>query len=128
MASEYRTPLKRIRHFGSAHHGVEHFIAQKASALALLVLVPLFLVSFVLKAEAGADALRAWLGSPAGALIALAFFGAACFHMRVGVAVIVEDYVESKALRYLCLLANSFFVIALWAATSFSILYLAFRG
>lgn len=123
-----KTPLKRVRHYGAAGHGVEHFIGQKSSALALLVLLPLFLVTFVANARGGADALTAWLGSPPGALISLVFFGAACFHMRIGMQTIVEDYVQNRALLYACLLANTFFAIALWAAVSFSILYIAFRG
>ena len=128
VKAEYRTPLKRIRHFGAAGHGVEHFIAQKGSALALIVLLPLFLSTFALNARDGREALTAWLSSPAGALISLLFFGVACFHMRIGMATIVEDYVQSRALRYACLLTNTFFAVALWAAVSFSILFLAFRG
>jgi len=126
--SEYRTPLKRVRYFGAAGHGVEHFIAQKSSALGLIVLLPLFLVSFALNAREGAAGLTAWLGSPAGALVTLAFFTAAAYHMRIGMAAIVVDYVHNRALLYACLLANTFFALALWLSVAFSVLYLAFRG
>jgi succinate dehydrogenase / fumarate reductase membrane anchor subunit len=126
-SAEFKTPLKRVRHYGAAGHGVEHFIAQKASALALIVLLPLFLGGFALAARGGSDSLVAWLSSPPGALVSLLFFGAACFHMRIGIATIVEDYLHGAG-RYVCLLANTFIAIVLWAAVSLSILFLAFGG
>lgn len=122
---EFKTPLKRVRHYGAAGHGVEHFIAQKASALGLLIFLPLFLVNFTLNAKDGAAALTAWLASPAGALISLVFFALACFHMRIGMATVIEDYVERPAFRYLALLANTAIAFTVWGAASFSILLLA---
>lgn len=124
--AEFKTPLKRVRHFGAAGHGVEHFIGQKVSALALVILLPLFLVSFALHAKDGAAALAAWLGAPPGALIALAFFAVAAFHMRIGMQTIIEDYVERRALLYLALLANTAVAFIVWGAASFSILLLVF--
>lgn len=128
MSADYRTPLKRIRFFGSAHHGVEHFIAQKSSAIALAVLAPLFLGGIALSAMAGPVALSDWLASPFGALVSIGFFGVATFHMRLGMQVVIEDYVQSTGLRYAALMANSFFTLALWVCVVFSILYLVFGG
>lgn len=125
MTADYRTPLKRIRHFGSSHHGVEHFIAQKVTALALLALVPAFLVGFALAARGGAAGVVAWLGSPVGALLGLAFFTVSTWHMRIGMQVVIEDYVQSRPGRYALLIANTFVSLALWGAASFSLLLLA---
>ncbi len=123
--TDRRTPRKRVRHLGASGHGVEHFVAQRASALALLILAPSFLIPFALAAREGAGPLAAFLGSPLGALLGLAFFTLAALHLRIGIAVIAEDYIARPATRWALVLLATAFAVLVWAVASFSILVLA---
>ena len=47
-------------------------------------------------------------------------------HMRIGMAVIIEDYVHDDSLKLTLLMANTFFTIALGLASIYGILKLSF--
>ena len=126
--SDFRTPLRRVRGLGSAKSGVHHFIAQRVSALALIILVPLF--CWGLAAHGGADyaSARAWIGSPTGALVTLISLTAAFYHMRLGMQVVIEDYIAKTGTKQALLILNTFAVIALAAATILSVLKIWFTA
>lgn len=95
--SEYRTPLKRARGLGSGKTGTGHFWWQRVTAVFLVLLVAWLiglLVSFV-----GADlaTVQATIARPWNA-IALAFTAVVMFwHAKLGVQVVIEDYVHARA-------------------------------
>jgi len=68
---DYRTPLSKARGLGSAKSGVGHFISQRISAIALLVLIPTFIWSVATLPSGDYAAAQAWLGSPWGAIVTL---------------------------------------------------------
>ncbi len=126
--SGYRTPLGRVRGLGSAKHGVGHFIGQRVSAVALVVLVLWAVYSALSVAQADYVGARAWLGSPWHAVpLALLLF-TALYHGKIGVQVVIEDYIHKPATRNALLILNLF---ASWlgiAVGVFSILKVAFGG
>ncbi len=71
-----RTPLGRVRGLGSAKHGAGHFIAQRVSAIALIFLVPWFLISLIGAVRGGYDGALAWVADPLNAVLALLAVGA----------------------------------------------------
>ena len=66
------------------------------------------------------------LGSPAVSIIMLLFVGSITIHMRIGMAVIIEDYVHDESAKLTLLMANTFFTIAVGLAAVYGILKLSF--
>lgn len=122
---DFRTPLARVRGLGSAKSGTGHFITQRVSALALVVLMPLFLFSLAVNARAGYEAASAWIGSPFGAILTLLAMTAALYHMRLGLQTVVEDYIYKPATKAALLILNTFVTAGLWIAVLYSVLALA---
>jgi succinate dehydrogenase / fumarate reductase, membrane anchor subunit len=121
-----RTPLKTVRHLGSAREGANHFIVQRFTAVANVVLV-IFLVWLVVSLV-GADygAVRAKLHNPAIALGLLLLIGSGTIHMRLGMATIIEDYVHGEGAKLFALALNTFFAILIGVTSVFAILKLSF--
>lgn len=124
--SNMRTPLKNVRSLGSAKDGTEHFWRQRMTAVANLLLTPLFVALVVFLAGADYGVVRRVLGHPVVAILMMLFIGAALVHMRLGMQVIIEDYVHSEGKKVLLLMFNTFFAIAIGAICIFSLLKLSF--
>ena len=127
MAS-YRTPLGRVRGLGSAKHGVGHFIGQRVSAVALIVLVLWGVASALTLAGADFASASAWMRSPWHAVPLALFVAVALYHARLGIQTVIEDYIHKPLTRNALLILN-LFVAWLGAAIGvFSILKVAFGG
>lgn len=120
-----RTPLARVRRLGAAHSGTSDFFRQRVTAVAMAVLIiPVAVIVLMLTGRDQAAA-RALLGSPTVAILLTLFIIAGCLHMKIGVQVVIEDYVHSEALKLLAIIANNFFSFAVGLASIFAILKLA---
>ena len=104
----FRTPLKRAVGLGSAKDGTGHFIWQRVTAIAL-VLLGAYLIGLLL-GLGGADYGRAHaiVASPLNATMLVAFLVGACWHAKLGMQVVIEDYVHTPLLAGLAHLANMF--------------------
>lgn len=116
-----RTALKTIRGLGSARAGTEVFIRQRLTALANAVLVVvLAVVAIMLSGRTYPEAV-AFVGSPWVAVpLALAIVSVA-IHFRIGIQVVVEDYVHGEGAKIAILLLNTFFAVAIAATALFAI-------
>jgi succinate dehydrogenase / fumarate reductase membrane anchor subunit len=124
--SMMRTPLKNVRRLGSAKEGADHFWKQRVTGVGNLFLT-IFLV-WLLVSLAGADhaTVKAWLSHPAIALGLLLLVLSGCIHMRLGMQVIIEDYVHGEACKIALLMLNTFFAILIGAASIYAVLKLSF--
>ncbi|HAY08226.1 MAG TPA: succinate dehydrogenase, hydrophobic membrane anchor protein [Hyphomonas sp.] len=122
---QYLTPAKAARGLGSAKSGTAHHIRQRVSAIALIFLVPWFLFS-VMKAVLGGytDAL-AWVSSPINSVLLILTAAAAIYHMRLGMQVVIEDYIGKAGTRAALMILNTFFCAALFAVIALSVLRIA---
>ncbi len=123
-----KTPLGRVAGLGSAKEGTGHWWAQRLTAVALIPLSFLFVV-FVF-AITGADHARAveLMGNPLVAVVMLLFIVAGFYHMKLGMQVVIEDYISHEAMKTLSLLAVSLGTYTLGIASTFAVLKLAFGG
>jgi len=127
--SDYRTPTSKVRGLGASGHGASHFISQRVSAIALFFLLPVFIVLLALKVDpSDFSTAQAFFASPLGAVVTLLTLTAAFHHMRLGVQVVIEDYIGKTATRQTLLVLNTFLTAGLWLATVFFLLMLALRA
>ena len=125
MSESIRTPLGKVRGLGAAKEGAGHFIAQRVSAIALLFLVPWFLISLISAVRGGYQGAIDFIANPLNAVLVLMAVGGALYHMRIGMQVVVEDYIAKTGTRIFLLILNTFFAVALFAAAAFSVLEIA---
>jgi len=117
-----RTPLSRVRGLGSAKSGTEHWFLQRVTAIANIPLI-LFMIFFVIShLGAGRADIVASLRHPIVAILIALAFVSVLWHMRLGMQVIIEDYVQGAGAKFLALLLNTFFAILLAVAVLFAIL------
>ena len=107
-----RTPLSRVRHFGSAHGGTEHFWLERITAAASFLLTIVFVIVLLAVVGRPYEEVRAVIGSPIVAALFVMFIAAVAMHMRVGMSAILIDYVPNEAQKVFWLIANTFFSIA----------------
>ncbi|KEJ96078.1 succinate dehydrogenase subunit D [Pseudosulfitobacter pseudonitzschiae] len=93
----YLTDRKRATGMGSAKSGTAHFWAMKVSAVALLILIPLFVFTFgPLLGKPHAEVLE-YFSRPFPAIVAALTFAVTMKHFKDGVQVLIEDYVHGVA-------------------------------
>jgi succinate dehydrogenase / fumarate reductase membrane anchor subunit len=128
MAERFRmrTPLGRVLGLGSARSGTEHFWRQRLTAVANVPLVIAFVVTVASLLGRNHAAVVQVLGSPLVAIVMLLFIFSVTTHMRIGMQVIIEDYVHDDIPKLVCLIVNTFFAFAVALASAYAILKLSF--
>ena len=121
------TPLGRVRGLGAARSGTEHFWYQRLTAIANVPLCIAFVLIVLALLGRNHAYVVQYLGSPLVAVIMLLFILSVTTHMRLGMQVIIEDYVHDANTKLGLLVANTFFTIAIALACAFAILTLSFK-
>jgi succinate dehydrogenase / fumarate reductase, membrane anchor subunit len=125
-AKHIRTPLSRVRGLGAARSGTDHFWRQRLTAVANVPLTIAAVVIIVMLLGRNQAAVAQILGSPAVAIILLLFVISTTMHMRIGMQVVIEDYVHDELAKLVLVMANTFFTLAVGLTAAFGILKLAF--
>lgn len=121
-----RTPLSRTRGLGSAKEGTEHFWWQRVTAFVNMVLGIFVVWVFVGLVGADFETTRMTMASPLVAIPFLLFVMSASYHMKLGMQVIIEDYVQSDGRKTLLILLNIFYTILVALTCVFAILKISF--
>jgi succinate dehydrogenase / fumarate reductase membrane anchor subunit len=127
-SSSMRTPMAKVRGLGSAKSGTDHFFRQRVTALANVPLAIAFVIILTMLMGAPHAVFVATMKSPLIALLLLLFVVSGAIHMRLGMQVIIEDYIHDEGRKIALLIANTFFAIVIAAACSFAVLRMAFSG
>ena len=104
----FRTPLKKVRGLGSAKGGTEHFIVQRVTAVANIVLIAFLIYAALHLVGASRAEVKEFFSQPWAAILGILLAISTSIHMRIGMQVIIEDYVHGGN-RVLMLLLNTFF-------------------
>ena len=120
-----RTPLGRVRSLGSSHSGTSDFWWQRVTAVAMtLLILPVIVVVMMLLGHNQAGA-KEILGSLPIAIILLLFVIASAWHMKIGMQVVIEDYVHNEKIKLALIMGNNFFSAAVALASIYAILKLS---
>jgi succinate dehydrogenase / fumarate reductase, membrane anchor subunit len=123
--SSIRTPLGRVRGLGSAGAGTGDFWRQRLTALAMvLLIVPAIIIVMMMLGTSHATATRV-LGSSLVAIVLILFTIASVWHMKIGMQVVIEDYVHDERLKLISIIANNFFTVAVALAAIYALLKLS---
>jgi len=124
--TEHRTPLARVRGLGSAKSGTEHFWHQRLTAVANVPLTIAFVLIVLALLGRNHAAAQQILGTPLVAIVILLFIGSITYHMRIGMQVIIEDYVHDETAKLVLIMLNTFFAVAVALASAYAIFKLSF--
>lgn len=121
-----RSALKSVRGLGAAKEGVQHWWLQRITAVAMVPLLLILLVCVLKLATGDHAAVAAAFRHPLFALLALLSILAVFWHMKLGLQVVIEDYVHTESVKIVSLLAVTFATFIVGGIAALSVLKMFF--
>jgi succinate dehydrogenase / fumarate reductase, membrane anchor subunit len=117
-----RTPLARVKGLGASGHGVEHWWVHRMTAVSNIPLIIAFVI--IVAALAGSDYVRAIeiISHPLVAIILILAVISVTNHMRLGMQIVIEDYIHDKGYKIAAVIANNFYAVIIAVACLYAIL------
>ena len=122
------TPIARVRGLGSARSGAHHWWLERLTSVSTLILFIWFVVALLRLPSLDYDSVRDWLADPLAAVPMLLLIVSTFWHGKLGMTVLIEDYVHEEGWKFLSITLLNFFVVAAAALAFFSVLRIAFAG
>ena len=125
--SDLRSKLSKAKGLGSAHDGLHHWWLQRVTAIALIPLSLWFvyeLLNVILRL--GPYYTRGWFHNPTHAILMILMLVPMFFHAKLGLQVVIEDYIKHPVAKYILLLGNSFLCIVLSVVSILAVLKMHF--
>jgi succinate dehydrogenase / fumarate reductase, membrane anchor subunit len=117
-----RTPIAKVRGLGSSREGTGHWMLQRLTAVSNLVLVLWLVFSLATLPGASYEVVRAWLGQPLPAILMILLVISVFYHARLGLQVIIEDYVHHEGAKVAALAAVVLLAVGLAVACIVAVL------
>ena len=124
-SSSMRTPLGKVRSLGSARSGTSDFFRQRITAVGMILLIVPAIVIIMTMLGRNQAAASQILGNPLVAIIMILFIIASVWHMKIGMQVVMEDYIHDEKLKLALIIANHFFCWSVGLASIYAILKLS---
>ncbi|MBS8226945.1 succinate dehydrogenase, hydrophobic membrane anchor protein [Vannielia litorea] len=121
----FLTDRKRAEGMGSAKSGTEHHWHMQISSYALVILTPLFLLTFGPQLGNDYETVIAHFARPWPAIICGLMVVVGMWHFRQGFQAVIDDYVSTMMTRKLCIIALACFSYGVMAAGVFALVKLA---
>ncbi|EJF97115.1 succinate dehydrogenase, hydrophobic membrane anchor protein [Bartonella taylorii] len=128
MKKDFRTELGKVRGRGSAHEGTEHFWLQRLTGFINLPLLIFFIVLVLSLVGKDYSIVRARFAHPVVAILMGLLTFSVLYHMKLGMQVVIEDYIPRENVRMLFLALNVLFCFALGGVIIFALLKIALGG
>jgi succinate dehydrogenase / fumarate reductase membrane anchor subunit len=122
------SPLGRVRGLGSARSGAHHWWLERLTSVSTLLLFVWFVVSLLRLPALDHETVTEWLRSPLAAVPMLLLIVSTFWHLKLGLQVVIEDYVHEEGVKLFSILVLNFFTIAGAALAFFAVLKIAFGG
>ena len=122
------TPIGRVRGLGSARSGAHHWWLERLTSVSTLILFVWLLFSLLRLPALDHGAVTTWLASPIAAVPMLLLIVSTFWHLKLGMQVVIEDYVHEEGLKLFTITLLNFLTIAGGALAFFSVLKIAFGG
>lgn len=115
------TPIGRVRGLGSAHQGPHHWMLQRFTAAGNLISVSFLVISFVLLPNLSHETLTGWVSQPLVATLLALMVLSVFWHAKLGLQVVIEDYLHAPAGKFAALFALN---LAAFAGAAFALVSL----
>jgi succinate dehydrogenase / fumarate reductase membrane anchor subunit len=125
MTSRMRSPLGRAIGLGSAKEGVEHWWAQRITAVALVPLSLWFASAVIALAGADLETVQNWIARPLPAILLVLLLIALFYHTSLGLQVVIEDYVHMELAKLGLLIVTRLLCFGFAVAGIFAVLSIA---
>ncbi len=122
------TPIARVRGLGSARSGAHHWWLERLTSVSTLILFVWLIVSLLRLPALDHAAVTEWLRAPLAAVPMLLLIVSTFWHAKLGMQVLIEDYVHEEGWKFFSITLLNFFVIGAAALAFFSVLKIAFAG
>jgi succinate dehydrogenase / fumarate reductase, membrane anchor subunit len=122
------TGIGKVRGLGSSKHGGKHWIDQRITAVGNILLMIWFVISLFLLPNFELITIRAWLSQTLVAVPMILLLICVFSHVRLGLQVLIEDYVHDEGLKFAALIMLNFYIIAASAMGIFAVAKIAFSG
>ncbi|MEM8919113.1 MAG: succinate dehydrogenase, hydrophobic membrane anchor protein [Pseudomonadota bacterium] len=122
------TNIGRVRGLGSAQEGAHHWILQRVTAVGNLALITWLIFSLLRLPNYEHELMMGWLASPLVAVPMILMLVSIFWHLRLGLQVLIEDYVPDHGMKFGLILLLNFFAIGGAALGIFAVAKVAFTG
>lgn len=122
------TRVGKVRGLGSARHGSQHWISQRITAVGNVILVLWLIASLLILPGLDYASVTGWLAQPLVAVPMMLMLVSIFYHLKLGLQVLIEDYLHAEPTKLLALLVLNFYAVAGAAVGIFSIAKIAFTG
>ncbi len=122
------TSIGKVRGLGSAHHGAQHWLLQRFTAVGNVILSVWLLVSLVILPDLSFETVSGWIAQPIPATAMVLFVITTFWHARLGLQVLIEDYIQDAGSKFGLFALLNIAVVGGGAFAIFSVVRLALGG
>ncbi|MEE4288494.1 MAG: succinate dehydrogenase, hydrophobic membrane anchor protein [Erythrobacter sp.] len=120
------TSIGRVRGLGSSHHGGQHWLKHRFTAIANVVLMTWFVISIVLLGDYSHASVADWISQPIPAVAMILLAANVFMHAQMGLTVLIEDYIHESGSKFALLTLLNLAAVGGGAFAIFCVARLAF--